>query len=100
MRAIGLSDLDLAARALMCVPASQQRAVAARLLEDADVCDRWRRRFGTIHPSGGTGSLYAQAALGAVTSVSTVGPDYIAAFQVVLQAVSDWRTRHGTDRYG
>ena len=62
MRPVGLSDLDLAARILLSVPLDKQLSFVAQLLDDAHTSDLWRKRHGSVHPSGGTGSLYAQAA--------------------------------------
>ncbi|WP_375281158.1 hypothetical protein [Pseudooctadecabacter sp.] len=93
MRAVGLADLDMAARAVMMVPPADQPVFAERLIAQADVSDRWRKRMGRAHPGGGTGSLYAQASLGAVATSDHAGPAYCAAMSCVLVALAAWRRR-------
>lgn len=93
MRAVGVSDLDLAARAVMAVPRDRQTEFAAGLLEDAHVCDLWRKRFHTAHISGGTGSLYRQASLYKTAPQDRVSWEYCNAFSIVLQSLEAWRTR-------
>ncbi len=92
MRQIGLSDLDLAARAVMRAP--YQRAwFAADLIEAAHSADKVCKRTGRAHPSGGTGSLYAQAALHPLAPREVCGADYLAALSVLLEALVAWRAR-------
>ena len=93
MRSVGLTDLDLATRALLAAPRGTWAATAAKLIEDAHTADLWRKRQGRAHPNGGTGSLYAQASLypRAVTSRSTAR--YCAALSTLLQALEAWRNR-------
>ncbi len=93
MRAVGLSDLDLATRAVMAVPQDAQAQFAQELLCDAHACDLWRKQSGGAHPSGGTGSLFAQATLFPTVQVNGADKAYCAAFMVVLQALNAWRTR-------
>lgn len=62
MRQILHGDVVAAARALLCAAPAARAALAARLIEDADVADRWRRRTGRAHPARGNGSLMAAAA--------------------------------------
>ena len=93
MRAVGLSDLDLAARAVLSVPPERRAAFIARLLDDAHTSDLWRKRRGVVHPNGGTGSLYVQASLHRLEPVATASPAYCLALGVVLQGLEAWRTR-------
>jgi len=95
MRAVGLSDLDAAARALLAVPKDRWSVTAERLIQEAHIADLWRKRFGTAHPNGGTGSLYAQAALGQAVSSSQCSAQYCSALGVVLCALTRWRNRVG-----
>lgn len=93
MRAVGLSDLDVAARALLALPPDRWADMADGLVRDAHVADLWRKRFGTAHPSGGTGSLYAQATLGQTVPSSDCTPHYCAALREVLRALEARRKR-------
>lgn len=93
MREVWLSDLDLAARAVMAVRPDQQEQFASQLIEEAHVCDLWRKRFGVPHSSGGTGSLYAQASLYRSAPSGLSDSAYCRAFCFVLQALEVWRRR-------
>jgi len=94
MRPVGLSDLDLAARIVMSVPSDKQLSFIAQLLDDAHASDLWRKRHGTTHPSGGTGSLYAQAALYHVTMEEHIDRVYYTSLGVVLQGLEAWYKRN------
>lgn len=93
MRAIGLSDLDIATRAVMATPRERWPSTAERLIEDAHLADLWRKHFGTGHPNGGTGSLYAQAALAPTVGSSDCTAQYCAALCTVMKALKAWRLR-------
>lgn len=94
MRAVGLSDLDLAVRAVMMHPPCDWADQAAGLIEQAHAADMWRKRTGTAHPSGGTGSLYAQAALCRPKLASLrCDQTYCDALSEVLAALKAWRSR-------
>lgn len=93
MRAVGLSDLDVATRVLMTLPASDRSAQAMRMIEAAHAADLWRKRYGVAHPAGGTGSLCAQAALYPRVASSRCSPEYCAALADLLAALADWRLR-------
>jgi len=92
MRAIGLTDLDIATRAVMV---SERPAfdAATALIEAAHSADKVRKRTGCPSPTGGTGSLYAQAALGPVAAASPNCSSYLAALTVLLNALEVWRHR-------
>ena len=93
MRAVGLSDLDVAARALLGQPQGDWPKVAAQLIVDAHTADVWRKRYGVAHPNGGTGSLYAQASLLPCARSTQCGEQYCAALAQVLAALAQWRAR-------
>jgi hypothetical protein len=93
MRSVGLSDLDLAARALLALPQDTWVAVAGQLIEAAHTADLWRKRHGRAHPNGGTGSLYAQASLRTRVASPPSSARYCAALLAVLQALEMWRRR-------
>ncbi|MCW1952361.1 MAG: hypothetical protein KIH44_013455 [Octadecabacter sp.] len=93
MRSVGLSDLDIATRALLAVPRAGWPTIAASLIEDAHTSDLWRKRRGCPHPDGGTGSLYAQASLYPRVATSQSSARYCAAMGVLLHALEAWRSR-------
>lgn len=97
MRSVGLSDLDVATRALLMQPHSDWDGFAGRLIADAQAADMWRKRHGVAHPSGGTGSLYAQATLYPRAASSACCARYCAALGVVLEALAAWRGRSNRD---
>lgn len=93
MRAVGLTDLDAATRAVVLMPPANWVKAARAMMDAAHVADIWRKRTGRPHPSGGTGSLYVQATLHPVAAASLADPRYCAAMAAVLLALSDWRLR-------
>lgn len=98
MRAVGLSDLDMAAWALLGLPAGTRQAAMTRMLVAAHCADKWRKRTGRAMPDGATGSLYVQAQLlaaqvGAGARAQAGGPAYGLALAVVLSEVQAWRGR-------
>ncbi|PVA08066.1 hypothetical protein [Thalassorhabdomicrobium marinisediminis] len=93
MRQVGWSDLDMAARALLARPPAERPRAARAMIEAAHVADLWRKRFGTAHPGGGTGSLHAEACLHARRAARPGSPEYCAALAQVLAALAAWRAR-------
>ena len=93
MRSVGLSDLDIATRALLAVPQSIWAETAAKLINEAHTADLWRKRRGCAHPNGGTGSLYAQASLYPRAGTSQSSARYCAALSALLRALDTWRNR-------
>lgn len=61
MRPVLINDLTLAARALLLAQPVGREQLAAQLLQNADVGDRYTRRFGRIHADFGDGTLSAAA---------------------------------------
>lgn len=93
MRRVGLSDFDLAARAVMAVSDDLQPAFAAHLIAASHDSDLWRKRHGRTHPKGGTGSLYAEAGLHPRAPCDCGGDAYVQALGVVCAALLAWRTQ-------
>jgi hypothetical protein len=94
MRPLLPGDLDCAVAVVMAQPPEARAGVAAELLAQADLADRFRKRLGRAHPVYGTGSLMS-AALGWPDAPRGRVHDtsYCAALIVVLTAVQDWRGR-------
>ena len=96
MRPLLPGDLDCAVAVVMAQPPEDRPRVAAQLLAQADVADRYRKRLGRAHPVFGTGSLMS-AALGWPDAPrgGVYDASYCVALIVVLTAVQDWRGRFG-----
>jgi len=62
MRPVLHGDVVAAARALLGAAPAARPDLVARMIEDAGIADRWRRRTGLLHPTKGNGSLMAAAA--------------------------------------
>lgn len=88
MRAVLLSDIREAARALRAAPAPRRVALCARLLREADWADRHTRRLGRVHPLWGNGTLLGAARARRLAPVGRFDdPEYCACFQMVVTAV-------------
>ncbi len=61
MRPVLWPDVDRAAGALLAVPEALRPRLAAQMVREADIADRWRKRFGRPHPDWGEGSLLGGA---------------------------------------
>ncbi|KIN72112.1 DUF7742 family protein [Sulfitobacter guttiformis] len=61
MRAVGLSDLVHAARAVQAVPQADRLSFGMHLLWRAHVADKYVKRLSKLHPHWGDGSLCAAA---------------------------------------
>ena len=89
MRPVLHSDLRMAARALMAVPAGDRASFCTRLLEQAELADRYTRRLGKLHPAWGNGTLSGAAQghpLGRERSLDD--PDYRLACQMILEGIA------------
>lgn len=96
MRPLMPGDLDCAVAVVMRQSPEDRADVAERLLFEADVADRYRKRLGRAHPVYGSGSLMS-AALGWPCGAGgrVYDASYCAALIVVLTAVQAWRGRVG-----
>lgn len=63
MRPILVSDILALARVLTTVQATDRSGFAAKLIEEAEIADRHRQRFGRSHPFWGDGSVSARSLL-------------------------------------
>lgn len=61
MRPVYLSDLDAATRVVLAAADADRPNVAQRLVQRADIADRYRKRLGKAHPVFGTGTLTSAA---------------------------------------
>ncbi len=61
MRPVLVMDLTTAARALLAAPSEPRMQLSAKMLQDADFGDRYRRRFKQSYARFGHGTLAAAA---------------------------------------
>jgi hypothetical protein len=95
MRPLLPGDLDCAARALFALPSNLWAAEATRLVQAADIADRYRKRLGRIHRTYGDGSLQCAALfLGHRGQPRWCDDTYCAALAAVLTALRQRRTHH------
>jgi hypothetical protein len=96
MRPLMPGDVDCAVAVVMRQPPESRAVVAERLLFEADVADRYRKRLGRAHPVYGTGSVMSAALMWPDGPRCRVyDASYCAALIVVLTAVQAWRGRCG-----
>lgn len=99
MRPILISDLTVAARALLVVAPSERMELVARMLKFADFGDRYTRRFDKPHPDFGDGTISSVARKGCLPSEPTLDSQaYCACLELVLQGLIAWRrSRRASD---
>jgi hypothetical protein len=92
MHTVGLGDLAAAARALMAVPEARRGLLLRRLMDEADLAERYRRTRGRAHPVFGNGTLMSAAL--ARPQAGPVAPgdsDYLACLAQAIEGVLDRR---------
>lgn len=62
MRPVHLADIEVAARVLLTLAPHDRADQMAKLIANADVADRYRKRLGCPHPVFGTGTIMSAAA--------------------------------------
>ena len=88
MRPILIGDLIAAARVVVLLPDPDRAAEVSRLLAEARVADRFRRRCGRSHPVWGNGSLMAAAsAHPRAREALSRDPDFLRALRHVIDGV-------------
>lgn len=66
MRPVQIADIEITMRALLQTPSEQRYQHMQDICKRADTADRYRKRFGRLHPVDGNGTLMAAALAGAV----------------------------------
>ncbi|MCC6304093.1 MAG: hypothetical protein IT545_02730 [Rhodobacteraceae bacterium] len=95
MRPVLHGDVVAAARALRLAPLGARAALIGRLIAEADLADRWRRRTGRAHPRAGNGSLMAAAAAWPQAPEPFLSDaDYLDCLRIVIEALIARRARH------
>lgn len=96
MRPLMSADLDSAVAVVLALPPQDRAVVAQRLLVEADLADRYRKRLGRAHPVYGTGSLLSAASgRPALPQRPYCDAAYCAGLAIVLVAIQGWRERSG-----
>ncbi len=94
MRPLLQADLESAVAVVLGQPMPLRRWTADQLLAQADIADRYRKRFGRAHPDFGSGSLMAAAGhWPALPQRPMCDAAYCAGMVIVLAAVQAWRHR-------
>jgi len=93
MRAVLPGDLSAAARVLLGLPPDERAQAARRLVQEAEIADRYRRNTGSVHPGFGSGSLMSRALRAAPLPEPLIDqPDYARCLIRVLEAILDAQT--------
>lgn len=61
MRPIYPSDLDAVTRALLACDPAHRQGLALRIVAQAEIADRYRKRLDKLHPEFGAGTLSSAA---------------------------------------
>ena len=90
MRAVHLSDLNMAARTLLAVPDTGRRNLAHLLIKNAHLADKYRKKTGRAHPRYGDGSLCAVCLPLARTAMpDRCDPRYLECLGIVIEGLLD-----------
>ncbi|GKY88739.1 DUF7742 family protein [Sinisalibacter aestuarii] len=88
MRPVLHGDLTMAGLALLAAPPEARPMLLARMLEEADRADSYRKTTGRAHPHLGCGSLMSVAmSRPRMAEPYLDDPDYAACLGLVLQAL-------------
>ena len=96
MRAVHLSDLNLAARTLLAVPVMQRRDTIRDIFKAAHIADKYRKRTGRPHTWFGNGTISGACQRRAKAhSPDRCDPDYLACMGIVIRALLDRKLHDG-----
>jgi hypothetical protein len=89
MRPVLLGDATMAGLALLAAPPGARASLLARMLDEAECADRYRRQTGRAHPVWGGGSLMASAmSRPRAREPYLDDPDYAACLAMVFEALA------------
>ncbi|MEP5730939.1 MAG: hypothetical protein ABJL67_16405 [Sulfitobacter sp.] len=95
MRALHLSDLRAAVRALLHVPCSERKSVCDDMIGEADIADRFTRKLRKRHPRWGSGTLGDAAHTRGMAAEDNIDDvEYLTCLRIVVTALLD-RRRQG-----
>ena len=90
MRPVLINDLNISTRVLMAVLAVERASLIDRIIENAQVADRYRKRTGKPHLRFGNGSLSgACQPFQRAPMPARCNRDYLASLAVVVQGLRD-----------
>ena len=88
MRAVHLSDLNMAARALLAAPERRRRNLVRLLIQNACLADTYRKKTGRTHPQYGDGSLCAVCLpMARAAMPDRCDPRYLACLGIVIEGL-------------
>ena len=88
MRAVHLSDLNMAARALLAAPERRRRNLVRLLIQNACLADTYRKKTGKVHPQYGDGSLCAACQpMTKAAMPDRCDPDYLECLGIVIEGL-------------
>ncbi|NDV00841.1 hypothetical protein [Pseudoroseicyclus tamaricis] len=96
MRPVTITDLDLAARALLAAPPEARPALAATMLAEADIADRYRKRLGRLHAYGGGSLTHAALLRPRAPGPGLDDGPYLGAVATLLSAIAARRTHRSS----
>lgn len=91
MRPILIDDLDICTRALVETGSTEN---IRQILRQADVADRYRKRFGRLHRFGDGSLKSVVLQTGPVAAPAQCDAAYCRTLTLVLKEISDWREGH------
>lgn len=95
MRAVTFADIEVAARALVCVPPHKRDVLMRELVRSADIADRYRKRSGRQHPHFGSGTLMSAAQAHAkAPRKSCLGDDMLHALANIISVLQAHDPHH------
>ncbi len=92
MRALAPADISVAARALFCLPEAAREYAITRIVNEAEVADRYRKRLDRGHPLYGNGSLEGAARCRPLADPKSLSDrEYLSCLAIVLDALLERR---------
>lgn len=94
MRPVLAGDVFALAHALLPLTGRMRQTTCIRMLQEADWADKYRKRYGVLHPFWGNGSLMGR--VGAQSCTITASPtfqstEFCASLASVLVILEHWR---------
>lgn len=88
MRALHLSDLNIAVRTLLAVPAQERAATIQELLSTAHMADKYRKHTGRAHAKYGNGTLSAACQhRSKARCPNRCDPNYLECMEIVIKSL-------------
>lgn len=94
MRPILAGDIFALANRLSQLPLADRYPTCARLLEETEWADKFRKKRGALHPQWGNGSLMGRIGVSSrqvSSSPAFQSPDFRASVVIALRSLEDWK---------